>query len=545
MHGKKIVHSITLLLAVMLTFSSFITVFSKVSPLVSATPDKIVSNESELVAVLNGAVKPTIIALKNDITIKNCVIINNDKNITLTTVDGKARKITCVKGEFRGDIIAISVAGELTLDGIIVTHAKDVKGIGVIVSNNGIFTMVNGEISGNNADSNSYERNFGGGVYIYDGIFEMYGGKISNNGADKGGGVYNYGTFKMFGGEISGNKANTGGGVYNDGGIVSLSGGMIIDNTATDNGGGVYNDGSFSASGGAIINNMANNGGGVYNRGTFSLSAGSISNNTAVEQGGGVYNYVNTFSLSGGTISGNTANLGGGVAHNGKTFTMVNGIISGNTAVSGGGVYIDDKGVFLLNGGMISNNRALGNGGGVWISDYAANFTRLFVSKGVMFSNNYASEAYNRNRVHEPTYNMQIKGDVWSEPFTQGYNNYDISYVYGTPLTFYNVTIQNSYAKLTGAGNYVAGATITINAGIREGYTFSSWTTNNRGITLTNNTATTTFTMPERDIVLTANWTPTQPLWITIIIVICTVAIIIAIVSVLLKKRTKKIETNH
>lgn len=540
METKKNTSLAALLIIIVLTFSSFNATFNKVSPLVTGAPDKVVSNESELIAVLNGAMKATVIALKNDISIKEGICISVGQNITLTTVDGKVRKITGVRGGLWNDFPIINVNGVLTLDGVIVTHARDVKGVGVLVANNGLFIMVNSEISGNNA-AGSRDYRFGGGVYIYDGTFVMYGGKISNNGADKGGGVYNCGTFNMLGGEISGNKANTGGGVYNDHGIASLSGGMIIDNTSTGDGGGVYNDGSFSASGGAVVNNIANNGGGVHNRGTFSLSAGAISNNTALEQGGGVYNYINTFSLSGGTISGNTANLGGGVAHNGKTFTMVNGVISGNTAVSGGGVYIDDKSVFLLNGGMVSNNRALGNGGGIWISDYSANFTRLFVSKGVVFSNNYASEAYNRNRVHESIYNMQIKGDVWSEPFTQGYNNYDISYVYGTPITFYNVTIQGSYAEVTGAGNYVAGATITINAGTREGYTFSSWTTNNRGITLTNNAATTTtFTMPERNIVLTASWTPTQPLWITIIIAICTTAIIITIISVLLKKRTKK-----
>jgi len=537
---KMFLSFVSLLFMLFLFFSCFTSVLSNVSPLVSGSSDKIVSNESELVAVLNGAIKPTIIALKNDITIKEGLYINVGQNITLTSVDGKICKITCIRGGLWDDFRAINVNGALTLDGVIITHARDVKGIGVIVVSNGLFTMISGEISGNKA-AKSQDYRVGGGVYIVDGTFVMHGGKISNNNADRGGGVYNCGTFKMFGGVISGNTANMGGGVYNDRGIVSLLGGIIIDNNSTDNGGGVYNEGVFSVSNsGAIVNNVAKKGGGVYNNvGTFSLSAGSISNNTALEMGGGVYNYANTFSLSGGIISGNTANMGGGIVHNGKTFTMVDGVISGNTAVSGGGIYIGDRGIFFLNGGMISNNRATGNGGGIWFSDECANFTRLFVSKGVVFSNNYASEAYNRNRAHDTIYTTHVKGDTWSKPFTQGYNNYDISYVYGVPIAFYNVTIHDSYAELTGAGNYVAGALITIDAGTREGYTFSSWTTNNREITLTNNSTTTTFTMPERNIVLTANWTPTLSLWLTISIIVCTIMIIIATTSTLLKKRTK------
>jgi len=543
-HKNLFLSIVSSLFTMLLFFSCFAPLLSDVSPRVLGAPDKVVSDASELVAVLTGAMKPTIVALKNDIKIKESLYIGVGQNITLTSVDGKVCKIICVRG-YWDDFHAISVSGALTLDGVVITHARDVTGTGVMVVNNGLFTMMSGEISGNRATGSRY-YNIGGGVYVYEGTFVMHGGKISNNYADKGGGVYNEGTFRMFGGAISGNNANIGGGAYNDHGVVSLSGGMIIDNTSTDKGGGVYNEGTFSVSGsGAIVNNAAKNGGGVYNNvGTFSLSAGSISNNTALEMGGGVYNYANTFSLSGGVISGNTANVGGGVVHNGRTFTMVEGVISGNAAVSGGGVYIGDRGVFFLNGGMVSNNRALGNGGGVWISDESANFTRLFVSKGVVFSNNYASEAYNRNRVHDAIYAMQVKGDVWSKPFTQGYNNYDISYVYGAPLVFYNVTIQGSYAEVTGAGNYVAGALITIDAGTREGYSFSSWTTYNRGLTLSSNSTTATFTMPERNIVLTANWTPTLSLWLTISIIVCTATIIILFVRALLKKRKQKTKTH-
>jgi hypothetical protein len=79
-----------------------------------------------------------------------------------------------------------------------------------------------------------------------------------------------------------------------------------------------------------------------------------------------------------------------------------------------------------------------------------------------VFSNNHASAAHSRNKIHDTIYSSQIKGEVWSKPFTNGYNNYDISYVFGTPILFYNVTVRDSYAELTGEDTYISGALVTI-----------------------------------------------------------------------------------
>ena len=70
----------------------------------------------------------------------------------------------------------------------------------------------------------------------------------------------------------------------------------------------------------------------------------------------------------------------------------------------------------------------------------------------------------------------------------------------------YTVTVNNSYAADTGAGEYQEGATVTINAGDREGYTFMGWTTAD-GVTFADpDNATTTFEMPGKDVTVTANW---------------------------------------
>ena len=63
----------------------------------------------------------------------------------------------------------------------------------------------------------------------------------------------------------------------------------------------------------------------------------------------------------------------------------------------------------------------------------------------------------------------------------------------------------------TGAGNYVAGETVTIHAGSRNNYSFDGWTINDRDVTLANaNKADTTFTMPNHAVTVTASWTYTD-----------------------------------
>jgi uncharacterized repeat protein (TIGR02543 family) len=81
-----------------------------------------------------------------------------------------------------------------------------------------------------------------------------------------------------------------------------------------------------------------------------------------------------------------------------------------------------------------------------------------------------------------------------------------ITYQY---FRLYTVIVNDSYGAQTGAGQYVAGATVAINAGSRSGYAFSGWTVDAGGITLPN-TAIVSFVMPSADVTVTANWVPLQ-----------------------------------
>ncbi|MCL1885590.1 MAG: InlB B-repeat-containing protein, partial [Dehalococcoidia bacterium] len=74
--------------------------------------------------------------------------------------------------------------------------------------------------------------------------------------------------------------------------------------------------------------------------------------------------------------------------------------------------------------------------------------------------------------------------------------------------TRYTVTVEDSAASPNGSGSYEAGVTVTINAGVRDGYTFTGWTVVSGGVSVANS-ATASFTMPARDVVVRANWEAT------------------------------------
>ncbi|MCL2173477.1 MAG: hypothetical protein FWB84_07570, partial [Candidatus Bathyarchaeota archaeon] len=156
--------------------------------------------------------------------------------------------------------------------------------------------------------------------------------------------------------------------------------------------------------------NMANNGGGVYNDGNFTVTNGELFNNTALEgYGGGVYT--------------------DGI------FNLEYGTVSNNTAIDGGGIYVSLYGNFTTYSGTIANNTATRNGGGIGVPNRAS-LERVDIDRYAVFSNNKASVAYNRSSYDDDVYNRHIDSRAkWSSSFTQGYNNYDIYYTWGTPTT--------------------------------------------------------------------------------------------------------------
>jgi len=385
----------------------------------TAEGESYVRTEAELRNAVKDSAKGTavVIVLGRHINLtKTTLTIPSGAEITLRSDKELANKEGVAFFRLSGvedeSTLTVEAKGFLNLEGIIVTHNKGAYGWGVDVNLGGTLTMTDGEISGNTAE-------IGGGIYNR-GNFSLSGGTITQNTAEEGAGVYNgnnatpdSANFTMSGGEISNNIANRGGGGVDncDSCIFSLTGGVISGNTAKQGGGGVNNhhDGRFYLIDGIISGNTANWGGGVSNWGSdFIMSGGEISNNTAT----------------------NTASGGGGVALDGHRFNMTGGIISNNRALNGGGIYVDN-GVAHLLGGIIANNIASNNGGGIFVRYLQS----LHVYDGMEFSNNQAVAAYNIHPQHNETYHTQIGSKiVWTTPFRQGYNNYDISYINGTPV---------------------------------------------------------------------------------------------------------------
>jgi len=72
---------------------------------------------------------------------------------------------------------------------------------------------------------------------------------------------------------------------------------------------------------------------------------------------------------------------------------------------------------------------------------------------------------------------------------------------------FHDVSVSGSLAYTTGAGPYAKGSTVSIYAGSKQGYTFNGWTVNNGLSSFPNaGNATATFTMPNNNVSVTANW---------------------------------------
>jgi len=190
-----------------------------------------------------------------------------------------------------------------------------------------------------------------------------------------------------------------------------------------------------------------------------------------------------------------------------------------------------------VNAREVSGNIAYNDGGGIWI-DYD-NLNKLFVATiaDVTFSDNSAATMYDIAETDKSLHDALIKCTVWSNHLIYGYNNYDISYTKGTQLQIKSVTITNSHAETTGAGTYLSGTTVTIDAGAIHGYIFCGWEVISGDVTLTDiESNITTFIMPTEDVAIMANWAeilPQEP-WSLIKLILCSIGMLIALFALIM-----------
>ena len=268
------------------------------------------------------------IYVMDNITQTNKVTMNENKDIVLTSENNENNSI------IRSDSLT--------------THLIDVQ--------NGVLTLENVTIDGNNVPSQDSMINVASEVYMEEGTLITK----ANNINDWGGGFsVNGGTLTMNGGTISECNSNDNGGA-----AVFVFG----DHQEGDNFEG-NKQGTFILNNGNITNNTG--GAIIWSAGTITMTGGTISHNSST-----ILSIIRTngiFNISGGYITeNNTLSNIGTISCNYYinitcTMNMTGGVISNNTMSSNGVIYIYEKGKFTMNGGVIKNNIATTNTGGIYV----------------------------------------------------------------------------------------------------------------------------------------------------------------------------------
>ena len=337
-----------------------------------------ISGAGSLFIIGTGGVSPTLVL--GDIKLTG----RNNNNATLVRVSGGTLIIEN-GAEISGNVFAGNGRGA----GVIIESNSTMKMYGGNIQNNsfstagsssdtdggaGVYVIGTLEMYGGSINDNDSNRLRGGGVYIHtDGIFTMKGGEIARNTSlySDGLGVYTRGRFILDNGEIHSNfspenSSGQGGGIYYHSGSIALNGGKIYNNSILNGGGIFIYANTLVEINGTVIsgNNARRNGGGIYSMRSFNINSGIIENNTATAGGGGIYS-INSIILNNGEIRGNTAANGGGIYISGSSstaniFTMNGGNVEGNSVTGatayGGGIYSSGAGSVTINSGSVSGN---------------------------------------------------------------------------------------------------------------------------------------------------------------------------------------------
>ena len=339
-------------------------------------------------------------------------------------------------------------------------------------------------------------------------------------------------------------NVNVGGAVgENDDGSVSNcynTGDVTTENVEDVYAGGAvgYNDGTVSncnntgdvgtkdvtyAAVGGVVGNSGDTVSNCYNTGDVSAKASSGASAGDSVMAGGVVGYhssgtvtdcYNTGDVSGKASSGASAGdpvmAGGVVGYNdgGKVTNCYNiGTVSGENTedVSVGGV------VGYKDGGAVSNSYYLSQDGldGIGTNEDEDSNAGAFPLTKEQFAD---TDRFFTGWDFTNTWTIDDMGG-FERPVLLDNKETAVTYTY-------TVTVNGSYAGETGAGSYLAGASVTVSAGERAGYSFAGWAA--EGVDLADASAeNVTFTMPANDVTLTAEWdyivTPGNPTYRPII----------------------------
>ena len=358
------------------------------------------------------------------VTIKN-VTLRNGKAVRggALYIDGSSlildenTKITNCFAEYGGGL-AVENGGSITLDNAVIEANGVLKqGGGVYVGNdsgmimNGTSSLIkdNGVIGGR-VDKTLTNRTAGGGVFIAaDASFTMNNGSVEGNIAQSGGAIYVFGNFIFKDGFIKSNKKISSAGQSNSLASMSLyslssrltstrenygQGANVevgISGSFTMKGGTITSDLEKPGQNGAAVNIYANtNDGDVPGTATFNMEGGSI---TGLAIGANAAVQVN-IQLESEDAQGIINMSGGSITNN--TYLYFN-----NNTKLGAAICLLNKGHFIMTGGEISGNNAYSDGGAIYIRNNFSDITlgKQGVTSTVIIKNNTATTNYETNNI--------------------------------------------------------------------------------------------------------------------------------------------------
>ena len=296
----------------------------------------------------------------------------------------------------------------------------------------------NAEISGNSSIL------YGGGVFAWDSTIIMDGGKICNNNALKGAGIYCEGgsVVTISNGEISQNQAKTnstltdyneniggkGGGIMAVGSTISiLNSANILSNEAETDGGGInLNQSTFNMNGGKIDKNIANiNGGGLLldNESSAIISAGYITNNVC-DLTKFKFDYADDPNAILGTMEAlgtGSEFAGGGIyLHSGCSLNITNVIITDNTndQTAGLSVYPDQTVAGYSGNGIAMCPTAnvkiyINNGGAIYNNGDADSFDIVAMPNSYITDYNFEHNVDEKNTLESYNTNFALGGGFY------------------------------------------------------------------------------------------------------------------------------------
>ncbi len=318
---------------------------------------------------------------------------NNTMNLIRGTIDGTGRTLIrnsgltlCVTSGNTFNMYGGSVIGG--------TYKYEASGTsvpygGAAMRSAGTTNIYGGTIIGGTSD------HLAGGIYVDGGVFTLAGGTIQGGKAANGGAVaINKGEFRLESGTITGGEATaTGGNIYIDGGKFTMTGGTLTSGKGGTYGGNIHQAGGTvellggTVENGTVTSSATESGGGNIAANAadavLTLNGVTVRNGSVAARGGNIYLYENgiDMTIKGNTvISGGTANYGANICLNAwersatdrAVVTMDGGKISeGYARANAGAVYIYENYEFILNDGSIENGIAKGDGGNVYLSNFA------------------------------------------------------------------------------------------------------------------------------------------------------------------------------